>query len=120
MGIKNPVKNLRKRKIQTRSRDREANNTFWGHIHELRLAVLLSFGIIIFALLSHPYHEAIIRFILRPLKGEGVIFLSPLDPILFIFQVDTAMGVLLGLPFVLFLVFRFIAPAINPKLLKKQ
>jgi sec-independent protein translocase protein TatC len=92
--------------------------TFWEHIAELRYIFLFSFAaVVFFALISHAYYEQVITFLLRPLGGKDLVFLSPLDPILFILKIDTLMGVLLSLPLILFLIFRFIAPAVPTRLL---
>jgi Sec-independent protein secretion pathway component TatC len=60
--------------------------TLLDHLIELRTKVLISVAaIVVGAIAAHVYHEEIIRFLLLPLNGRKLLFLSPLDPLILVF-----------------------------------
>lgn len=88
--------------------------TFWDHLAELRTLLLRSvFAVVIGALVAHIYHETLIALLLQPVRGTELIFLSPLDPLLFILKVDLAAGGILALPVISWIVFSFLKPAVE-------
>ncbi len=88
----------------------------WEHLLELRnylyytLAALLVGGTV-----THIYHEKILTMLFAPLKGQPLVFLSPLDPILFILKIDFYGALAIALPVIFFCFFRFIAPALGSR-----
>ncbi|MBX3452683.1 MAG: twin-arginine translocase subunit TatC [Planctomycetaceae bacterium] len=88
--------------------------TFWDHLAELRTLLLRCvFAVVIGALVAHIYHETLIALLLQPVRGTELIFLSPLDPLLFILKVDLAAGGILALPVISWIVFSFLKPAVE-------
>ncbi len=90
--------------------------TLLEHLLELRNYVFLIVGaLIVGAGVTHYFHRQIIAAVFSPLGNQHLIFLSPLDPLLFIFKIDFYGGILLALPFFLFAIFRFVSPALGPR-----
>lgn len=90
--------------------------SIWEHILELRNYSFIALGaFIVGSGVTHIFHTQLIALLFAPLHQQTLVFLSPLDPILFIFKVDFFGGVLLALPVILFCLFRFIAPAIGKR-----
>lgn len=87
--------------------------TLGEHIADLRRTILWSLASIFIAgSFVHYWRNEIIGFILHPLHGMPLQFLSPLDPLMFILTIDCAGGLLLSLPIIIWLVYRFAAPAL--------
>jgi sec-independent protein translocase protein TatC len=88
--------------------------TFFDHLIELRSKILVScFAVVVGALVAHWFHEALIAFLLRPVSGEKLLFLSPLDPLFFILKVDVFAGCILALPVINWCAFSFVKPAMR-------
>lgn len=89
--------------------------TFFDHLAELRAKLLLcGFAVALGAAVAHPFHDAVIAFLLRPIRGQTLLFLSPLDPLLFVFKVDVLAGFLLATPVISWCVLSFLKPAMSP------
>ena len=93
---------------------RDEPRTLWEHLKELRNYFFLALAaLIIGASVTQVYHDRIIRLIFAPLGSHTLVFLSPLDPLLFVFKVDFYGGLFLSLPVIMFCLFRFITPAVE-------
>jgi sec-independent protein translocase protein TatC len=89
--------------------------TFFDHLAALRSTLLRCiFAVVLGAALAHYEHEAIIAFLLGPIRGQKLFFLSPLDPLFFILKTDFLVGVVLALPFINWCLFSFVRPALKP------
>ncbi len=87
--------------------------TVWEHVEEVRRVILVSMvSIFIGGSVAHYFRNEITSFVLRPLKGLPLQFLSPLDPLVFILTLDFVGGILLSLPIIVWLLYRFAAPAL--------
>ncbi len=87
------------------------------HIIELRTRVILSLlAVIVGSAIAHFFHEQIINFILKPISGQKLVFLSPLDPLFFILKIDLVVGILISLPVIVWSVFSYIRPVITDKI----
>ncbi len=90
--------------------------TVWEHVAELRRTVIWSvICILIASSVVHYFRNKITAFILHPLKGTPLQFLSPLDPLVFILTIDFVGGVFVSSPIIVWLCYRFAAPAL-PKM----
>lgn len=88
--------------------------TFFDHLAELRSRVLLCVAVVVLgAAVAHVYHDAIVALLLKPVRGQTLVFLSPLDPLLFLFKVDLFSGFLLGLPVISWSILSFLKPAMS-------
>lgn len=93
-------------------RKSDDTRTIWEHLLELRTYFFIALGaFVIGAGVTHVFHVQAIELLFAPLGAQTLVFLSPLDPLLFIFKIDFFGGFLLTLPIILFCLFRFIAPA---------
>lgn len=89
------------------------------HIGELRTKLLIAVAaIIVGASVAHIFHKDIIAFLLRPAGTQELIFLSPLEPFIFILKVDIIAGILISFPVIIWALFSFVAPAL-PKATKR-
>lgn len=83
------------------------------HVGELRkklFVALLAF--IAGAAVAHAYHDIIISYILKPVEGGRLVFLSPLEPLFFIFKVDFIAGLVLAFPVIFWCIFTYVKPAL--------
>lgn len=86
--------------------------TLLDHVIEFRTKLLISFvAVAVGAAAAHIYNESITAFLLKPLGGETLFFLSPFDPVLFILKVDLLAGTVLALPVINWAIFTFVRPA---------
>lgn len=90
-----------------------AEQTFWEHVGSLRNHLLLSFLFFIgaagiaFTFLT----DRLIHFLLLPLHGQGLIFLTVLGPFLFKMKVSFLAAFIVSTPVWIALLFHFAAPA---------
>jgi sec-independent protein translocase protein TatC len=90
------------------------------HIGELRKKIFVALGVfIVGVIISHMFHVEIINFLLKPASGQNLIFLSPLEPLFFIFKIDCVGGFILSFPVILWLLFSYISPALSEKINKR-
>lgn len=88
--------------------------TLLDHLLELRGKLLVSaFAVAIGSVIAHVYHEAITVLLLKPIAGEALYFLSPLDPLLFILKTDLLAGTVLALPVINWCILSFVKPALS-------
>jgi len=90
--------------------------TVWEHLAQLRRLLFWVVGSVVLAAgCVHYWREPVITFLLQPLGDTQapLQFLSPLDPLYFILKIDFTLGLLLSLPFILCIVWRYIAPAVS-------
>src|SRR5688572_25897669 len=86
--------------------------TLLDHLVELRSKVFLSLAAVaVCSIIAHVWHDQIVRVLLRPLGGEMLFFLSPLDPLLFILKIDLLVGTLLAMPVINWALLSFLKPA---------
>lgn len=84
--------------------------TFWEHVESLRVHLLLGGGAFIataIALFTWS-EEIMIHFLLRPLSGEELVFLSPLGPLLFEIKLAFMGALIVCLPLWLLLLSHFV------------
>jgi sec-independent protein translocase protein TatC len=88
--------------------------TFFDHLAELRSKLLRCLlAVALGAAVTHYYHETIIAFLLGPIRGRTLYFLSPLDPLFFIMKTDFLVGFVFALPVINWSLFSFIRPAMK-------
>ncbi|HLP86396.1 MAG TPA: twin-arginine translocase subunit TatC [Candidatus Paceibacterota bacterium] len=86
------------------------------HVGELRRKLLIALGVfVVGAVISHIFHEEIIKFLLMPAGGRPLIFLSPLEPLFFIFKIDAIGGLIIAFPIIMWCIFSYISPALSKK-----
>jgi sec-independent protein translocase protein TatC len=98
-------------------KNQNSDLTVLDHIIELRTRAIISVtSIIVGSAIAHFFHEQIISFILKPIGGQKLVFLSPLDPLFFILKIDLVVGILISLPILVWSVFSYIRPVITNKI----
>lgn len=87
--------------------------TLHDHIKELRNRL---FGVaIIFLVVSavaYNYKDILIAYLLKPLGNEKLIYLNPAGGFSFIFQVTMYAGIAAAVPFLVYHLYKFVAPAL--------
>jgi sec-independent protein translocase protein TatC len=95
--------------------DEGRHGTFWDHIGSLRNHILAGGGIFIVAVsLVFTYGTGtLISYLLAPLGGQNLVFLSPLGPFFFTLQISVYAACALCVPAWLALVLNFLFPALS-------
>ena len=87
--------------------------TLHDHIKELRNRF---FGVaIIFVVVSavaYNYKDTLLYYLLKPLNGEKLVYLNPAGGFSFIFQVTMYVGLAAAIPFLVYNLYKFVAPAL--------
>lgn len=87
------------------------------HVFELRKKLFIALGaVIIGTTIAHLFHEQIINFLLVPAGNQHLIFLSPLEPLFFIFKIDFIAGIIFAFPVIIWCLFSYIAPALSKRI----
>lgn len=88
------------------------NLTFWEHVGELRSRLVISVvALVICSVAAHFFYKEIVDYLLNPVSDKNLVFLSPLDPLLFVMKIDLIAGFILALPIISYCVLSYIKPA---------
>src|SRR5882757_7270121 len=83
------------------------------HVVELRSKIFIALGaFIVGSIISHLFHSEITALLLKPAGGQHLIFLSPLEPLFFIFKIDFIGGFVISFPVIVWSIFSYITPAL--------
>ncbi len=89
------------------------------HVGDIKKKIFIAFfAFIVGAVISHLFNLEITNFLLRPSSGQNLIFLSPLDPLLFIFKIDFMGGFIISFPIILWSIFSYVNPTLPFKIRK--
>lgn len=87
------------------------------HVGDLRKKLLIALGaFIVGAIIAHIFHSEIIAFLLKPAGNQHLIFLSPLEPLIFIFKIDFIGGFIISFPIIIWCLFSYISPALSKRI----
>lgn len=90
--------------------------TFADHISEIRRRIAIIVGAFLLAsALAYNYKDWLTQFIMQPLHGEKLVYLTPGGGFSFIFQVSMYAGLLIMAPLVMYHIYAFIRPALPPR-----
>jgi sec-independent protein translocase protein TatC len=101
---------------QTNERNKAIETTFSDHIGELRrrlFFILLAF--IGASSVAYNYRDELMRFIMQPLAGEKLVYLTPGGGFNFIFQISLYAGLVVAAPMVIYHLYGFMRPALPAK-----
>lgn len=87
--------------------------TLHDHIKELRnrfFGVAIIF--IVVSAIAYNYKDTLLYYLLKPLHGEKLVYLNPAGGFSFIFQVTMYVGVAVAVPFLVYNLYKFVAPAL--------
>ncbi|TAH31715.1 twin-arginine translocase subunit TatC [Candidatus Saccharibacteria bacterium] len=87
--------------------------TLHDHIKELRnrfFVVAIIF--IVVSAVAYNYKDTLLYYLLKPLNGEKLVYLNPAGGFSFIFQVTMYVGVAVAVPFLVYNLYKFVAPAL--------
>jgi len=94
----------------------EAKSIF-EHVGELRKKLLIALcAFVVGAVIAHIFHVEIIAFLLKPAGSQHLIFLSPLEPLIFIFKIDFIAGFIISFPVILWCLLSYITPALPKRI----
>ncbi len=95
------------------------SKTILEHVGDLKKKIFIALvAFIIGTIISHLFNREITDFLLKPSNGQNLIFLSPLDPLFFIFKIDFMGGFIISFPIILWTIFSYINPALPQRLRK--
>lgn len=87
------------------------------HVDELRKKAMIALAVFFTGtIISHFFNSEIIAFLLKTANNQNLIFLSPLDPLFFILQIDFIGGVIFSFPVIIWLLFSYISPALSDRI----
>lgn len=90
--------------------------TLMDHLHEIRARV---FWIILFLVaasgVGYILQDYIMAALMRPLGGQKLVYLTPIGGFNFLFKVSMYVGIGLILPVVIYHLYRFLEPLMDPK-----
>ena len=121
MAVRNPL-----RRRLSPSKNPDGSMTLVEHLAELRRRLMVSMlAVGAGGLMCWIFYESILTFLEHPLckalRGQGglggchLYIFSPLDPLAIRFKVSAYGGLALALPVVLYQLWRFVTPGLNPK-----
>ena len=88
--------------------------TLEGHLQELRRRILwIFFILVLFSVISYPLTPSLLSKIKHDLlEGSSLVVLSPQEAIMVYIKISLLLGFTLSFPFILFHIWRFIAPGL--------
>ncbi|WP_026478966.1 twin-arginine translocase subunit TatC [Alkaliphilus transvaalensis] len=94
----------------------EKRLTLVEHLEELRKRIIM-IGIVIIlgTALSYFFIDRIVEFIIQPAGTLNFIYLSPADLFIAYIKIAVVVGVVITLPIILYHIWRFILPSMDPK-----
>lgn len=105
---------------QTKPKNSPDQLTFLEHLYELRKRIIkVALALVAGASLGYYYHDQIIHFLLTPLGGEKLVYLTPGGGFDFIFKVSLYVGFALAIPVIIYQLYRYLAPVMRQKQTKR-
>jgi len=103
-------------KVFRRKARKNKDLSFWEHVDILK-KYLFTYLFVVLSLsgVAYFFNEILLDVLMMPLEGAKLIFLSPIDSVTFLFKIDFLLGVILSIPFLLILFWKFISPALSRK-----
>jgi len=87
--------------------------TLHDHIKELRNRLfVVAIVFLAVSALAYNYKDTLIYYLLKPLGDEKLIYLNPAGGFSFIFQVTMYVGIAAAVPFLVYNLYKFVAPAL--------
>lgn len=88
--------------------------TFLDHIHELRSRLFwISVVFIIASAAAYPFRDIIIRFLVAPLKGQELYYITPVGGFSFIIKICTYVGAVMTMPALVYHLYKYLQPAVG-------
>jgi sec-independent protein translocase protein TatC len=88
--------------------------TFIDHVYELRNRLFWLVAVLVAtSAIGFQFKDVLVNFIIAPLHGEKLIYLTPGGGFSFIFTVCLYFGALLTIPFVVYHIYRFLQPILG-------
>lgn len=86
------------------------------HVGELRKKIFIAVtAVVLGTVLGHILHKKIISLLLLPIGENKLIFLSPLEPLIFILKIDIIFGIIVSFPVLIWCIFSYIKPILPQK-----
>ena len=86
------------------------------HLTELRRRIVRSLiAVVIFGAVGFAYGDQIVRFLAAPIPLDGPLFFTGIgDPFVIRMKIALVVGIILGMPIILYQLWAFIAPGLTP------
>lgn len=87
--------------------------TLHDHIKELRNRFfVVAIVFVVVSAVAYNYKDTLLYYLLKPLNGEKLVYLNPAGGFSFIFQVTMYVGIAVAIPFLVYNLYKFVAPAL--------
>jgi len=87
--------------------------TFSDHVRELRRRIVwVALAFFVTSGLAYNYHDQLVQFVMAPLNGEKLIYLTPGGGFAFIFQITLYAGLITAAPVLMYQLYRFMQPTL--------
>lgn len=87
--------------------------TLHDHIKELRNRFfMVAIIFVVVSAVAYNYKDTLLYYLLKPLHGEKLVYLNPAGGFSFIFQVTMYVGIAVAIPFLVYNLYKFVAPAL--------
>ncbi|HWZ66051.1 MAG TPA: twin-arginine translocase subunit TatC, partial [Patescibacteria group bacterium] len=101
-------------KKQIKPEHNSIQQTFLEHLAELRSRLLVVVAVLVGGcVVGYIFHDMIASFLLSPLKGEKLIYLTPTGGLDFIFKISFDVGVLIAIPVAIYQLYQYLSPLIK-------
>lgn len=112
--MKKTQKNKRQQPQNQTKRNNNEQLTFLEHVYELRARIFWVVGaLIITSAIGFQFKDMLVSFVMAPLQGEKLVYLTPGGGFSFIFTLCLYFGAILTIPLVVYHLYRFLQPVMG-------
>lgn len=99
---------------RSQSSTADVQQTFLEHLYELRSRLFwITISLVVTSAIGFQYKDALVSFVMAPLHGEKLVYLTPGGGFSFIFTVCLYFGALLTIPVIVYHIYRFLQPVLG-------
>ncbi|QHN43203.1 twin-arginine translocase subunit TatC [Candidatus Mycosynbacter amalyticus] len=100
--------------LKSQSSSAEDQQTFLEHLYELRSRLFwITASLIVTSAIGFQYKDTLVSFVMAPLHGEKLVYLTPGGGFSFIFTVCLYFGAFVTIPVVVYHIYRFLQPVLG-------
>lgn len=88
--------------------------TFLEHVYELRARLFwITISLVVTSAIGFQYKDFLVAFVIAPLHGEKLVYLTPGGGFSFIFTICLYFGALVTIPVIMYHIYRFLQPVLG-------
>lgn len=112
--MKTTTKNKQQTRANQKKPDHDVQLTFLDHVYELRGRLFWIIAtLLVSSAIGFQFKDILVTFIMAPLQGEKLVYLTPGGGFSFIFTLCLYFGALLTIPVVIYHLYRFLQPVMG-------